>query len=190
MMDVNRVGDGLKRLARLAEATAVQAGAVVALAERYRATLAGGGTLYFAGNGGSAATAGHVATEYVVRYSRPGRGLRAVALTADSALLTAAGNDLGFEQVFARQVEALCRPGDLLVLHSTSGESANLLAAAAAARAGGVGVVALLGRGGGRLRDMVDASLVIASDETSRIQELHLAVEHAIVELIEEGGLR
>lgn len=189
-MGADRVGDGLRRLARLAEATAAQAGGIAALAERYRETLAGGGTLFFAGNGGSAATAQHVATEYVVRYHRAGRGLAAVALTADAALLTAAGNDLGFEQVFARQVQALCRPGDLLVLHSTSGDSANLVAAAVAARAGGVGVVALLGRGGGRLRELVDTSLVVASDETSRIQELHLAIEHAIVEMIEEGGLR
>jgi D-sedoheptulose 7-phosphate isomerase len=189
-MDADRVAEGLKRLARLAEATAAHAGEIVALAHRYRATLAGGGTLYFAGNGGSAATALHVATEYVVRYLRSGRGLPAVALTADAALLTAAGNDLGFEQVFARQVEALCRPGDLLVLHSTSGESANLLAAASAARLRGVGVVAMLGRGGGRLRELADASLVIASEETSRIQELHLAVEHAIVEMLEEGGVR
>ena len=84
-----------------------------------------------------------------IQATRP--GLAAIALTAEPPLLTAAGNDLGFEQVFARQVQALCRPGDLLVLHSTSGESANLLAAAAAARARGVGVVAFLGRGGGRL---------------------------------------
>jgi len=189
-MDPNAVRNGLARLARLVEATAGQADAIVSLAARYQATLAGGGTLFFAGNGGSAATAQHVATEYVVRYQRPGRGLAAIALTADSALLTAAGNDLGFEQVFARQVETLCRSGDLLVLHSTSGESANLLAAALVARRRGIGVVAHLGRGGGRLRALVDEALVIDSDETSRIQELHLAVEHAIVGMIEEGGMR
>jgi D-sedoheptulose 7-phosphate isomerase len=188
-MDRRAVREELIGLARLAEATAEQADAIAAVAQRYRETLASGGTLFFAGNGGSAATAQHVATEYVVRYRRPGRGLAALALTADSALLTAAGNDLGFEQVFARQVEALCRPGDLLVLHSTSGESANLVAAAAAARQRGVAVVAHLGRDGGRLRSLVDAAVVIASDETSRIQELHLAVEHVIVGLI-EGGMR
>ena len=190
MMDATVVREGLNRLARLAEATAGQAEAIVRLAERYQATLTGGGTLFFAGNGGSAATAQHVAAEYVVRYRRPGRGLPAIALTADTALLTAAGNDLGFEQVFARQVEALCRSGDLLVLHSTSGESPNLLAAAAVARHRGIGVVAHLGRDGGRLRTMVDLAVVIGSDETSLIQEVHLAVEHAIVGMIEEGGMR
>lgn len=189
-MNAEQARAALAGLARLAERTAVQAEAIVGLAGRYRAALDGGGKLLFAGNGGSAAAAQHIATEYVVRYRRAGRALPALALTADSALLTAAGNDLGFEQVFARQVEALGRPGDLLVLHSTSGESPNLLAAAAAARAGGLGVVALLGRGGGRLRGAVDAALVIEAEETSRIQELQLAVEHVIVELLEEGGIR
>jgi D-sedoheptulose 7-phosphate isomerase len=185
----DRIRTDLAGLARLADATAEQADAIAALAARFQATLAGGGTLFFAGNGGSAADAQHIATEYVVRFTRQRRALAAIALTTDTSLLTAVGNDLGFEQVFARQIEALGRPGDLLVLHSTSGESANLLAAAATARTRGVGVVALLGRGGGRLKDMADLALVIGSDEVSRIQELHLAVEHVIAGLIEDGGV-
>ncbi len=160
---------------------------VAALAQRYVAVLSGGGTLYFAGNGGSAADAQHLATEYVVRFRQPRRPFSAVALTTDTSLLTAAGNDLGFEQIFARQVEAHCRPGDLLILHSTTGASLNLLAAARAARAMGVAVAAFLGRDGGPLRDLADIAIVVPSDDTSRIQELHLALEHLIVEVVEEG---
>jgi D-sedoheptulose 7-phosphate isomerase len=167
------------------DAHAGQAEQLLAVARRYRETLAGGGTLFFAGNGGSAADAQHIAAEYLVRYRRTRRALPAVALTTDTSVLTAAGNDLGFGQVFARQVEALCRPGDLLVLHSTSGESANLLAAARVARARGVGVVAFLGKGGGALGGLADLSFVVASEETSRIQEVHLAAEHIIAGLLE-----
>ena len=121
----------------------------------------------------------------MVRYGRTRRALPAVALTTDTSLLTACGNDLGFEMVFARQVEALPRPGDLLVLHSTSGESPNLLRAAQAARAKGVRVVALLGKGGGAMRRLVDDSLVIPADEPSHIQELQLAIEHVICGIVE-----
>ena len=138
-----------------------------------------------AGGGGSAADAQHLATEYVVRYAVTRRPLAAVALTTDSSLLTAAANDLGFERVFARQVEALCRPGDLLVLHSTSGESPNLLAAAGTAREGAVATVAFLGRGGGALARLVDEAIVVPSQDSGRIQVIHLALEHLIVELVE-----
>jgi D-sedoheptulose 7-phosphate isomerase len=179
------IAEGLRVLARLAESTAAQAGEAAAIARRYVQTIRGGGTIFFAGNGGSAADAQHLATEFVVRYARNRRALAAVALTTDTSLLLAAGNDLGFEQVFARQVEALCRPGDLLVLHSTSGSSPNLLRAAEAARAKGVAVVAFLGRGGGALAGLVDQAFVVAADETSHIQEMHLAVEHLIVEAME-----
>jgi D-sedoheptulose 7-phosphate isomerase len=108
-----------------------------------------------------------------------------VALTTGSSLLTAAANDLGFERVFARQVEALCRPGDLLVLHSTSGESPNLLAAARAARERSVATVAFLGRGGGALAALVDEAIVVPSQDAGRIQVIHLALEHLIVEQVE-----
>ena len=181
-----RIRAGLDELARVSQAVAGQADAIEALGRRYVETLRGGGTLFFAGNGGSAAHAQHVATEYVVRFGRPRRPFRAVALTTDSSALTAAGNDLGFEQVFARQIEALARPGDLVVLHSTSGASANLVAAVHAARAAGAGVVALLGRDGGALAGLVDQAVVVPSAETSRIQELHLAIEHLLVAMVEE----
>jgi D-sedoheptulose 7-phosphate isomerase len=185
-MTEERARAGLGELAALAgRVAAEQADVIASIAARYEETLRGGGTLYFAGNGGSAADAQHIATEYVVRYRTNRPGLRAAALTTDTSLLTACANDMGFDEVFARQVEALARPGDLLVLHSTSGESPNVLRAAQAAQARGVPVVAFLGKGGGPLRDLAAVALVIPSDDTARIQELHLAVEHVICEMVE-----
>ena len=187
MTAAERARAGLTGLAALAARVSEHhADDIARLAGRYVEALQGGGTLFFAGNGGSAADAQHLATEYVVRYSHNRRALAAIALTTDTSLLTACGNDLGFDEIFARQIEALARPGDLVVLHSTSGESPNVLRAAQAARAKGVGVVALLGRDGGAARKLVDDCLVIPTDESSRIQELHLAVEHVICEIVEE----
>ena len=186
MNATERVRESLERLAGLVQETATgHAETIARFAARYAEALKAGGTLWFAGNGGSAADAQHVATEYVVRYARTRRALAAVALTTDTSLLTASGNDFGFDEVFARQIEALVRPPDILILHSTSGESPNLLRAAQAAKAAGVAVLALLGRGGGPLRALVDHALVVGSDETSRVQELHVAIEHVICDLVE-----
>ena len=179
------VDAGLDAVARTAQASKALSGKVAVIAARYAQVLRAGGTLYFCGNGGSAADAQHIAAEYVVRYSGSRRALAAAALTTDTSILTAAGNDLGFEQVFARQVEALCAPEDLLVLHSTSGESSNLIAAARAARKAGVPTVAFLGKGGGRLAQLVDEAVVIPSDQTSLIQLMHMALQHLIVESVE-----
>ena len=144
-----------------------------------------GGTLMFCGNGGSAADAQHMATEYVVRYMKNRRALAAIALTTDTSLLTAVGNDLGFEQVFARQVEALGKPGDVLVIHSTSGNSPNCLLAAEAARAKGIPVITFASRDGGKLKALSDVSIVVPTERTDRAQEVHLCIEHLICELIE-----
>jgi len=185
-MTRDRVEAGLEALARLMDASKALSGAVAGAAQRYAAVLRGGGTLFFCGNGGSAADAQHLATEYLVRYRATRKAMAAVALTTDSSVLTAAGNDLGFEQIFARQVEALGRPGDLLVLHSTSGRSPNLLAAARTARAGGLATIAFLGGDGGALTAEVDQAIMVPSAETSAIQVMHLALEHLIVELVEQ----
>ena len=185
-MGVGRVESGLDALARTAEAAKALSPQVTALAARFAGVLRDGGTLFFCGNGGSAADAQHLAAEYVVRYTTNRRPLAAIALTTDTSLLTAAGNDLGFEQIFARQVEALCRPSDLLVLHSTSGRSPNLVAAARAARARGVPTVAFLGQRGGPLAAEVDEAVLVPSLQTSQIQVLHLALQHLIVELVEQ----
>ena len=188
-MSAAHVTAALDRLATLAGACKVLAPQVDRVAARYAEVLRAGGTLFFCGNGGSAADAQHLATEYVVRYNASRRAFAAVALSTDTSVLTAAGNDLGFEQIFARQVEALCRPGDLLALHSTSGRSPNLIAAARAARARGTATVAFLGEGGGPLAAEVDEAIAVPSRETSQIQVLQLALEHVVVELVESALL-
>ena len=178
---------GLDALATLAARVGGEhAETIATIAEAYAGALRAGGTVFFAGNGGSAADAQHLATEYVVRYQSNRPALRAVALTTDTSLLTACANDMGFDEVFARQVEALARAGDVLSLHSTSGESPNVVRAAQAATARGVRVVAFLGKSGGHLKDLADIVLLVPSDDTARIQEIHLAVEHLICSLVEE----
>ncbi|HVX40149.1 MAG TPA: SIS domain-containing protein [Gemmatimonadaceae bacterium] len=177
---------GLRQLAELAQNVArSMEGDLARALEMVRATIQRGGTLFFCGNGGSAADAQHMATEYVVRYMRNRRAYPAVALTTDTSLLTAAGNDIGFDLVFARQVEALAKPGDLLIIHSTSGNSPNVLKAAEAAQAKGIPVLAFSARDGGRLRAIADHSVVIPTDRTDRAQELHLCIEHLICDFVE-----
>lgn len=179
----------LRELAQLAEESArTLPGEIAAAAALVQETLTGGGTLFFCGNGGSAADAQHIATEYVVRYMKNRRALPAVALTTDSSLLTAAGNDLGFDQIFSRQVEALVRAGDLLVVHSTSGNSPNVLRAAEAAREKGARILALTSRDGGALRPLADVAIVVPTDRTDRAQELHLMIQHVICELAESDA--
>lgn len=178
--------DALRELAtlasRAADALAPDLDRALALV---RDTVRRGGTLFFCGNGGSAADAQHLATEYVVRYMKNRRAYPAVALTTDTSLLTAAANDLGFEEIFARQVEALAKPGDLLVIHSTSGNSPNVLRAAEAARAKRVKVLAFAARDGGRLKALSDHIVIVPTDRTDRAQEIHLCMEHAICDAIE-----
>ena len=179
----------LHELAHLARATAATLpDEIAAAASLFRSVLAGGGTLFFCGNGGSAADAQHIATEYVVRYMRNRRALPAIALTTDTSLLTAAGNDLGFDHVFARQVEALVAAKDLLVIHSTSGNSPNVLEAAKAAKEKGAKVLALSAGDGGELRLLADQTIIVPTDRTDRAQEIHLAIQHVICELVERDA--
>ena len=148
-------------------------------------TLVSGGRLFFCGNGGSAADAQHLAAEYVVRFERNRRGLSAMALTTDTAVLTAVGNDFGYEQIFARQIEALSSKGDLLILLSTSGLSPNLVMAAQQARTLHVRTIGLLGRGGGSLRHEVDLPIVVPTDSIARAQEVHLLIGHAVCDVVD-----
>jgi D-sedoheptulose 7-phosphate isomerase len=157
------------------------------LGQRVLDTVEAGGTMFFCGNGGSAADAQHLAAEYVVRFRRERRSVAAIALTTDTSVLLAAGNDYGFDSVFARQVEALARPGDLLVLHSTSGESENLVRAASAARDLGVTTAALLAGDGGRLLDAVDLALVVPTESTARAQEMHLTIGHIVCDIVDQS---
>jgi D-sedoheptulose 7-phosphate isomerase len=182
-----RLTAGLHEMAETAARTADQIGPdLERAAEMVRATVARRGTLLFCGNGGSAADAQHMATEYVVRYRRNRAAYPALALTTDTSLLTACGNDFGFDEVFARQVEALARPGDLLIIHSTSGNSPNVLRAAEAARERGVETLALAANDGGKLRALVDHMVVVPTSRTDRAQEIHLCVQHIICDIVEE----
>ncbi|HEX6048038.1 MAG TPA: SIS domain-containing protein [Gemmatimonadaceae bacterium] len=182
----DEIGRRLRELAATASATAETLGPEVERAAvMMRDVVRGGGTLFFCGNGGSAADAQHLATEYVVRYMRNRRAFPAIALTTDTSLLTAAGNDFGFDEIFARQVEALVHARDLLVIHSTSGNSPNVIRAAEAARRKGARVLAFSARDGGALRAVADHSVIVPTDRTDRAQEVHLCIEHAICELIE-----
>lgn len=138
--------------------------------------IQGGGKILFFGNGGSAADAQHLATELAVRYKKDRAAIASMALTTDTSALTAIGNDLGFELLFARQIEAIGKPGDVAVGISTSGNSANVLAALKTARKAGLITVGLSGRDGGKMADVCDILLVVPSDTTARIQEMHITL--------------
>lgn len=150
--------------------------------------LAGGRKVLACGNGGSAADAQHFVAELVGRFERDRRGMAAVALTTDSSILTAVSNDVGYEQVFARQVRALGAPGDVLVAISTSGESPSVLAAVEATRVLGIERVALIGRGGGQLgREPGTTVVCVPSDRTCRIQEAHTMILHVWAQMVDEA---
>lgn len=155
------------------------AGDIAAAAAILWETAAGGGTLVLFGNGGSAAHAQHLVADLVGRFVAERPPLRAIALSADPSVLTALGNDYGFEAVFARQVEALVGPGDAVVALSTSGRSANVLRGAEAARRRGAKVIALTGRDGGALAALADVAVRVPSDHVGRVQEAHIVIGHA-----------
>ena len=144
-----------------------------------------GNKLMVAGNGGSAADAQHLVAEFVVRLSANRRALPAIALSTDSSIMTAAGNDFGFEQIFARQIEALAQPGDVFLGISTSGNSPNILCALRSARELGVTTVGLSGNGGGQMRSLCGHNIVIPSTVTMNIQEAHLTLEHIFCMMVE-----
>ncbi len=159
---------------------------IVNVAEHIITALQQGYKIMTCGNGGSAADAQHFAAELVGRYRRQRPSWAAIALTVDSSVLTSLSNDYGFEQIFARQVQALGRPGDILVAISTSGSSKNVLAAVEMASALGIHTVGLTGEGKSRLGEMVDHHLPIPSSNTAFIQQAHIAVLHVFCELVEE----
>lgn len=160
---------------------------VRAFMETAQRALRAGNKLLVAGNGGSAADAQHFATELVGRFYVDRPALAAIALTVDSSLLTAVANDLGFDRVFARQVEGLGRSGDVFVAISTSGNSPNILEAAQRARGKGLTVVALTGAGGGALLELADVAVRAPSTNVARIQEVHELVLHSVAEFLEAG---
>jgi D-sedoheptulose 7-phosphate isomerase len=159
---------------------------IVVFAERSAAALRSGGKIVFFGNGGSAADAQHLAAELVVRLRADRPGLAALALTANTSVLTAAGNDYGFERIFSRQIESLVAPQDLAVALSTSGSSTNILKGVEAARECGSFLVALTGETGGALAAKVDLLLNVPSRDPQRIQEAHITIGHIVCSLIEQ----
>jgi len=159
--------------------------AIDAAAELILGTLRGGGKLLICGNGGSAAEAAHFATELVGRFDRSRRSLPAVALSSDGSLVTCIGNDFGFEEVFARQVSGLSRPGDLVVVITSSGESANVVAALREAGRLGLKTVAFLGRGGGKAKGLATCELIIPGSRGVSAQESHLFLIHYFCQLID-----
>ena len=148
-------------------------------------TLREGHKLLLCGNGGSAADAQHIAAELVGRYERQRRAWPAIALTTDTSALTALGNDYGYAEIFARQVEALAQPGDLLLAISTSGDSPNVLKAVERARERGCRTIALTGAGGGKLAQACDEAVIIPAARTSRVQEAHITIGHLWCEMID-----
>ena len=147
--------------------------------------LAGGGKVLWMGNGGSAADSQHLAAELVGRFSRERRGLASIALTTDTSILTAVANDYGYEKIFARQVDALCQPGDIVIGISTSGNSPNILEALKLARERTATTVGFTGGDGGAMRDAVEFCFVVPSKVTARIQEAHILMGHLLCDWVE-----
>jgi D-sedoheptulose 7-phosphate isomerase len=161
--------------------------AVARVADLVTAALGAGRKIMFAGNGGSAADAQHLATELVVRFKANRRALPAIALTTDTSMLTAIGNDLGFEHLFSRQIEALGQSGDVFLGISTSGRSPNILAACRAARERNITVIGFTGAAGGSMLECCDVLVRVPSDDTPFIQQMHIAAGHTICAIAEES---
>lgn len=155
------------------------------LAQLMVGSLYAGGTIFWCGNGGSAADSQHFAAELVGRYKRERPAIASVALTTDSSVLTAIGNDYSYEEVFRRQVEAVVRRGDIVVGISTSGNSQNVVHAVQKARQKGAVTIGMLGRDGGVLRNECEHVIIVPSKETARIQEMHLMIGHILCDLVE-----
>ena len=184
----DRIAEILRHSARVHEETAATlAGEIEQAAQMIIHALGQDGKVAFCGNGGSAADAQHLASELVGRFQMERHPLPALALTTDSSILTSLSNDFGYLHVFSKQVEALLKPGDVLVALTTSGNSPNCLEAAKAARERDVRTIALTGAGGGAIADMVDLCLTVPAEQTARIQETHITIGHVLCELIEEA---
>jgi len=179
--DINELIDTLRRVEK------DLSGNIETLAKKIQQAFAAGNKVILMGNGGSASDAQHIAAEFVGRYKKNRRGLPALALNTNTSTLTAVGNDFSYDDVFSRQIEAFARPGDIIIGISTSGNSANVLKAVELARKMGCYTVGLLGRDGGKLRAAVDLPLVVACNNTPRVQECHIAIGHIVCEIAEEN---
>jgi D-sedoheptulose 7-phosphate isomerase len=188
LMDEGRIHQAVESsLALKQRFFAESAALLLTVGSRIAASLLGGGRVLVFGNGGSAADAQHFAGELVGRFQRERQGLSALALTTDPSVITAVGNDLGFQAIFRRQVEAHGRTGDVAFAISTSGRSPNVLEALKAARERGLLTVALTGEGGGALAPLADHLIAVPSRDTQRIQEVHGMVVHILCEIVEDA---
>lgn len=179
--------DHADRLAATSEAVREPFGVLV---ETCAKSIRGGGKIFFFGNGGSAADAQHLATELTIRYIKDRAPIAAIALTTDSSAVTAAGNDMGFDQIFARQLEALARPGDIAIGFSTSGRSPNVLKALTMAKSKDCIAVGFAGNDGGEMPGVCDILLTVPANTTRRIQEMHILIGHMLCGALElELGL-
>jgi len=187
---MNKIRDLLLESAEVKRAMAEnQTGEIEKAVELVYQCLKSGRKVLLMGNGGSAADAQHIAAEFVGRYKKERIPLPALALTVDTSALTCIGNDYGFENIFSRQVEALAQKGDVVIGISTSGNSENVIRAIQSAQRVGAVTIGLLGKGGGKLRDLVQLAIVVPSKDTARIQESHITLGHIICELVEDRML-
>jgi D-sedoheptulose 7-phosphate isomerase len=185
-MERRTITEAVETHKRMVVAFEASADTIVAIAETIVRSLRAGGTLYLCGNGGSAADAQHIAGEFVGRFRAERRALPAVALSTDTSILTCIGNDYDFARVFARQVEALVRPGDILWAFSTSGSSPNVLQAVEAAKRKDARVIAFTGRAGSKLEAAADLCFCAEAALTARSQEIHQLAYHIICDLVEQ----
>jgi len=155
------------------------------IAEIFSGTLAQGSSIFWCGNGGSAAESSHMATELLGRFKNNRKPYPSISLNADTTLITCIANDFGYDEIYARQLEGLAEPGDLLIVLSTSGQSKNIIRVLEQSKLSGVTSIGLLGKGGGAAAKLSDYSIIIESDETARIQEAHLLIGHTLCEYAE-----
>lgn len=186
--DLSEVEKQIRRSIEVKEALMAsgEADTIERIVEVLSSALESGRRLYVFGNGGSAADAQHIAGELVGRFMKERRALPVHALTTDTSVLTAVANDYGFDESFARQVEAYVEEGDVVLALSTSGGSSNVVRAAELARKRGATVLALSGKGGGRLKDVADLCVVVPADESPRVQEAHITIGHILCDLVEK----
>lgn len=186
-MNTDWINAELKTVADSMNALSAQSDTILRIAEACTAALKAGRKVMFCGNGGSAADSQHLAAEFVGRYKMERKALASVALTVDTSILTAVGNDYGYDDVFRRQVEGIGQPGDVLIGLSTSGNSRNVLLAFEQARSMGITTVAFTGCGGGLMKQQADICLAVPSGVTNHIQEMHITSGHLICEITERA---
>lgn len=183
----NKINSAIKAHLEAASALAADPSVLAKISEALVGTARAGGKVLVCGNGGSAADSQHIAAELVGRFKKERRGIAALALTTDTSILTSVGNDYGFDRIFERQVEALGRPGDLLIAISTSGSSPNVLKAAGKAKASGMTVVGFFGKAGGAILKYCDLAFLAPAADTPRVQEMHILAVHIVCELVEDA---